>query len=291
MGAALERHGRLDLLLNNAGGQYFVPGRGDHRQGLERGAAAERRRHAGDVRGRPRAGDGAARAGRSSTSPSRPITGCRRWPTPARRGPRWRRSLGSWPRSGPPTASRWWRSRSAASPPSRCASTRPSCGAAPPQSVPLQRLGEVEEYGWLVALLATPLGRALSGSVVTLDGALDNWTGPWPPPDLTRDGEVPTEDGSRPTAPAGSRPRGAAAQTAAVAAVASSARRLPSGVPRAKCCGCTKAFQAFRAGSIPVARLAPARDRRLRRPSVGAGALAPVRPVIIGAATGSGAVW
>jgi hypothetical protein len=26
---------------------------------------------------------------------------------------------------------------------------------------------------------------------------------------------------------------------------------------RAKCCGCTKAFQAFRAGSIPVARLLP----------------------------------
>ena len=46
---------------------------------------------------------------------------------------------------------------------------------APRGPVPLQRLGEVEEYGWLVALLATPLGRALSGSVVTLDGALDNW--------------------------------------------------------------------------------------------------------------------
>ena len=62
------------------------------------------------------------------------------------------------------------------------------------QSVPLQRLGEVEEYGWLVALLATPLGRALSGSVVTLDGGLDNWTGPWPPEELTSDGEVPTEE-------------------------------------------------------------------------------------------------
>jgi citronellol/citronellal dehydrogenase len=64
-------------------------------------------------------------------------------------------------------------------------------------SVPLQRLGEVEEYGWLVALLATPLASALSGSVVTLDGALDNWTGPWPPEELTLGGEVPTE-GRRP---------------------------------------------------------------------------------------------
>jgi citronellol/citronellal dehydrogenase len=68
------------------------------------------------------------------------------------------------------------------------------------ESVPLQRLGEVEEYGWLVALLAGPMGRALSGSVVTLDGALDNWSGPWPPPDLSRDGAVPTEE-RRPAAP------------------------------------------------------------------------------------------
>jgi NAD(P)-dependent dehydrogenase (short-subunit alcohol dehydrogenase family) len=61
-------------------------------------------------------------------------------------------------------------------------------------TVPIQRLGSVEEYGWLIALRATPLGAALSGSVVTLDGALDNWTGPWPPTGLTRDGEVPTEE-------------------------------------------------------------------------------------------------
>ena len=61
-------------------------------------------------------------------------------------------------------------------------------------SVPLQRLGEVEEYGWLVALLASPLGRALSGSVLTLDGALDNWTGKWPPEGLAREGQVPTEE-------------------------------------------------------------------------------------------------
>jgi citronellol/citronellal dehydrogenase len=60
-------------------------------------------------------------------------------------------------------------------------------------SVPLQRLGSLEEYGWLIALLGSPLGAALSGSVVTLDGALDNWTGAWPPASLTKDGEVPTE--------------------------------------------------------------------------------------------------
>jgi citronellol/citronellal dehydrogenase len=68
------------------------------------------------------------------------------------------------------------------------------------QTVPLQRLGDMAEYGWLMALLATPLGRALSGSVVTLDGGLDNWTGPWPPRGLARDGAVPTEE-RRPAVP------------------------------------------------------------------------------------------
>jgi citronellol/citronellal dehydrogenase len=62
------------------------------------------------------------------------------------------------------------------------------------RSVPLQRLGTMQEFGWLIVLLAGPLGRTLSGSVVTLDGAADNWFGPWPPPALTGgDGTVPTE--------------------------------------------------------------------------------------------------
>ena len=38
-------------------------------------------------------------------------------------------------------------------------------------------------------------GGRFSGSVVTLDGARDNWFGPWPPPTLTDGGgEVPTEE-------------------------------------------------------------------------------------------------
>ena len=63
------------------------------------------------------------------------------------------------------------------------------------RSVPLQRLGRMEEFGWLVAMLATPAGRTLDGTVVTLDGGVDNWTGPWPPPNILDDaGAVPTEE-------------------------------------------------------------------------------------------------
>jgi citronellol/citronellal dehydrogenase len=70
------------------------------------------------------------------------------------------------------------------------------------RTVPLQRLGTVREHAWLVALLASPLGRAFNGSTVTLDGARDNWFGPWPPPGLAdASGEVPTEErkGSQPS--------------------------------------------------------------------------------------------
>ena len=60
-------------------------------------------------------------------------------------------------------------------------------------TVPLQRLGDVAEYGWLVALLATEAGPAFSGSVLTIDGGVDNWTGKWPPDGLAEGDEVPTE--------------------------------------------------------------------------------------------------
>ena len=61
--------------------------------------------------------------------------------------------------------------------------------------VPLQRMGSVAEHAWLVALLASPLGHGFNGSTVTMDGARDNWAGPWPPPGLADEaGEVPTEE-------------------------------------------------------------------------------------------------
>jgi citronellol/citronellal dehydrogenase len=53
------------------------------------------------------------------------------------------------------------------------------------RTVPVQRLGEAEEQAWLVAYLASPAGDYYSGDVITIDGARDNWFGPWPPPGMT----------------------------------------------------------------------------------------------------------
>jgi citronellol/citronellal dehydrogenase len=50
-----------------------------------------------------------------------------------------------------------------------------------PRTVPLGRLGTEEEWAWLVAYLASPAGDFYSGTVITMDGARDNWFGSWPP--------------------------------------------------------------------------------------------------------------
>jgi citronellol/citronellal dehydrogenase len=63
------------------------------------------------------------------------------------------------------------------------------------RSVPLGRLGRPEEHAWLVALLASPLGAGFNGATVTLDGARDNWFGAWPPVGMADEsGEVPVEE-------------------------------------------------------------------------------------------------
>lgn len=48
-------------------------------------------------------------------------------------------------------------------------------------TVPLGRLGTEEEMAWLIAYLASPAGDFFSGCVLTIDGARDNWFGNWPP--------------------------------------------------------------------------------------------------------------
>lgn len=49
------------------------------------------------------------------------------------------------------------------------------------RTIPLGRTGKAEEIGWLIAFLASEAGNFHSGSVITVDGARDNWFGAWPP--------------------------------------------------------------------------------------------------------------
>ena len=191
---ALRRHGRLDFLLNNAGGQYFVPAEGITDKGWN---AVQRLNVEGTLTMSEAAYELAMkRAGRGmivnvTVSPHQGFpamahTGAARAAVEALTT----ELAAAWAADGVSVVAaaigrfdteslrkypaELWRSAAA--------------------TVPLQRLGDVAEYGWLIALLASPLGAAFSGSVVTLDGALDNWTGPWPPAGLARDGEVPTEE-------------------------------------------------------------------------------------------------
>jgi citronellol/citronellal dehydrogenase len=65
-------------------------------------------------------------------------------------------------------------------------------------TVPLGRLGTEEEFAWLVAYLATPAGDYFSGAVLTLDGARDNWFGQWPPGGLADESGKPVAEERRP---------------------------------------------------------------------------------------------
>jgi citronellol/citronellal dehydrogenase len=191
---ALERHGKVDFLLNNAGGQYFVPAEAITTKGwravqrLNVGGTLAMSQAVYELAMKPA---GAGMIVNVTVSPHHGMpamahTGAARAVVEALTSELAQR----WAADGVSVASvalgrldteslrkypaELWRSAAA--------------------TVPLQRLGSPEEYAWLVALLASPLGRAVSGSVLTLDGALDNWTGPWPPEGLVRDGEVPTEE-------------------------------------------------------------------------------------------------
>jgi citronellol/citronellal dehydrogenase len=204
--AALERHGRLDVLVNNAGGQYFVPAEAIAIKGWQ---AVARLNVDGTMRMTELAVERAMRPAGSGTvinvtlSPHHGLPGM---------------THSSAARAAVEGLTRAWARRWAPAGVSVCAVAAGHfetealdkypdvvrAGAA--RTVPLQRLGRPIEHAWLIALLASDLGRGLSGSVVTLDGARDNWFGPWPPPTLAdEEGVVPTE-ARRPAAGKGERP-------------------------------------------------------------------------------------
>jgi citronellol/citronellal dehydrogenase len=62
------------------------------------------------------------------------------------------------------------------------------------RSIPIGRAGRAEEMAWLVAYLASPAGDFFSGTTITIDGARDNWLGPWPPEGIADGGEPLAEE-------------------------------------------------------------------------------------------------
>jgi citronellol/citronellal dehydrogenase len=191
--AVLERHGRLDFLLNNAGGQYFAAAEQITLKGWR---AVQRLNVAGTLNMCGAAHDLAMAPAGAGTIVNVTVSPHHGMPAMAHTGAA-RAMVEEFTRE---LAMNWSGDGLAVTAIALGRFATESIRKYPAElwrraaeSIPLQRLGQVEEYGWLVALLASPLGRALSGSVITLDGALDNWFGRWPPESLSPDGSVPIE--------------------------------------------------------------------------------------------------
>jgi citronellol/citronellal dehydrogenase len=180
--ATLDRHGRLDLLVNNAGGQFLAPAETISAKGFRTVAEL-------NVQGTWNMTHAAATKAFIPQRSGKVV------------------SVTLSPHNGMPGMVHSGAARAAVENMMRTLSIEWSrfgirlCAIAPgqfetevfrtkypselvemaPRTVPLGRLGRPEEVAWLVAYLASPAGDFFSGAVLTVDGARDNWFGPWPP--------------------------------------------------------------------------------------------------------------
>jgi NAD(P)-dependent dehydrogenase (short-subunit alcohol dehydrogenase family) len=194
-----ERHGRIDLLVNNAGGQYLAPAEDITPKGFRTVIRL-------NVEGTwlmshtvaTRAMIPGSRGGKIvnvTLSPHHGLPGMAHSSAARAAVENLTRVLSiEWARFG-------IRLTAVASGPMATETMRTKYPQAVVDSaawtVPLGRLGTEEEFAWLVAYLASPAGDYISGTVLTLDGARDNWFGAWPPAGIVGEGGKPLAEERR----------------------------------------------------------------------------------------------
>ena len=179
---ALERHGKIDLLVNNAGGQYLTPAEDINPKGFRTVMRLNVEgtwlmTHAVATKAMIPAGGGKVLS--VTLSPHNGMPGMAHSGAARAAVENMMRTLSvEWARFGIKlnalAAGQFATDTLLTKYPKQIVD-----GVA--ASVPQQRMGEPEELAWLVAYLASPAGDFTSGSVITVDGARDNWMGPWPP--------------------------------------------------------------------------------------------------------------
>jgi citronellol/citronellal dehydrogenase len=200
----LDRHGRVDLLVNNAGGQYMTPAEDITPKGFRTVMRLNVEgtwlmTHAVATRAMMGGPDGERRGGKIvnvTLSPHHGLPGMAHSSAARAAVENLTRVLSiEWARFGIRLTA--LAAGHFATDTLRTKYPKPVVeGVA--GTVPLGRLGTEEEFAWLVAYLATPAGDYFSGAVLTLDGARDNWFGPWPPRGLADDAGRPLAEERKP---------------------------------------------------------------------------------------------
>jgi len=191
----LERHGRLDLLVNNAGGQFLSPAEAISPKGFRtvielNVTGTWLMTHAAATKAFIPQGEGKVIS--VTLSPHNGMPGMVHSGAARAAVENMMRTLSvEWARFGVRLIA-----IAAGQFDTETLRTKypPEVVAAVPATVPVGRLGSEEEMAWLVAYLASPAGDFYSGTVITIDGARDNWFGSWPPGAYGDSGEPPIEE-------------------------------------------------------------------------------------------------
>src|SRR3954453_18683456 len=202
--AVLERHGQIDLLVNNAGGQYMTPAEDITPKGFRTVLRLNVEgtwlmSHAVATRAMMGGPDGAPRGGKIvnvTLSPHHGLPGMAHSSAA-------RAAVENLTRVLSIEGARFGIRLTAGAPgPMGTETMRTKYPQAVVDSaawtVPLGRLGTEEEFAWLVAYLASPAGDYLSGTVRTLAGARDNGFGAGPPGGIGGEGGKPMAEERRP---------------------------------------------------------------------------------------------